>query len=86
MLDTLHVPLVDQDDNLLLLTFVNFLEQVLVSSINKDALEFWEENSQRLNIPVHEIWVQAFLRELRRLGVVKSDGGLRSLHSPHVVS
>lgn len=86
VLDTLHVPLVDQDNNFLFRALINLSEKVIVSLINENTLEFWEENGEGLNVPVDEIWVQALLCELRWLRVVHSRNGLRSLHSPELVS
>ena len=44
VLDTLHVPLVDQDNNFLFRAPINLSEKVIVSLINENTLEFWEEN------------------------------------------
>ena len=86
VLDTLHVPLVDQDNNFLLRALINLSEKVIVSLINENILEFWEENCEGLNVPVDEIWVQALFTELRWLRVVQSSGGLRSLTTPELIS
>jgi len=38
------VPLVDQDNNFLFRALINLSEKVIVSLINENTLEFWEEN------------------------------------------
>ena len=53
VLDTLHVPLVDEDNDFLLWAFINFLEKLIISLVNENALEFGEEDSKGLNVPVH---------------------------------
>lgn len=61
MLNTLHVPLVYNDDNLLLRAFINGLEKILVTLIHENLLESWEEDVQVLNVPVDKIWVGTLL-------------------------
>ena len=72
VLNTFHVPLIDKDNNFLLGAFINLSEKVIVSPVDENTLEFWEENCEGLNIPIDEIWVEAFLCELSWLGVVES--------------
>ena len=72
MLDTLHVPLVDDYHYFLLRTLVNSLEQILITLVDEDLFESWEVNVQILDVPVDHVWVHAFLGELRRLRVVHS--------------
>jgi hypothetical protein len=52
MLDTLKMPLVDQDNDLLSLALVNLSEEVLVTLVYEDFLHFWEENVGALNVPI----------------------------------
>ena len=60
MLNTLHMPLVYNDDNLLLRAFVNGLEKILITLIHENLLESWEEDVQVLNVPVHKVCVGTF--------------------------
>ena len=64
VLNTFHVPLVDHSNNSLLWAGVNVLEKVLVSSVNKNALEFWEENIEGLDEPIYLVCVKALFRKL----------------------
>jgi hypothetical protein len=44
VLNTLHVPLVDDDNNSLVFAGVNLSEEILVSLVDKDGLELREED------------------------------------------
>jgi hypothetical protein len=44
MLNSFHVPLVDNNDNLFMRTSVNLFEQTLVSFVDKDSLQLRKEN------------------------------------------
>lgn len=44
VLNTLHVPLVDDDNNSLVVARVNLSEEILVSLVDKDGLELREED------------------------------------------
>lgn len=44
MLNTLHVPLVDYNDNFFSLSCVNHLKEIIITLINEDLLHLWEEN------------------------------------------
>jgi len=44
MLDSFHVPLIHNDNNLFTLSIVNLSEQVLVSLINNDLFHLGEES------------------------------------------
>lgn len=70
--NTLHVPLVDDNDDSFLIALVNLLEELLVSLINENALKLREVDIQRLNVPVHQVWVQTFLCKLTGLTVVQT--------------
>lgn len=70
VLNSFHVPLVDNGYNSLLGAAINHLEEVVVSLINEDALESVEENVHVLNVPVDQMLVKALLSELRWLRVV----------------
>jgi hypothetical protein len=71
VLDTLQVPLVDQNYDLLSGSIVYFLKQLLVLLIHKDLLKLGEENRSRLSEPVHLVLVHTLLGE--RSGAHKSD-------------
>ena len=86
MLDTFHMPLIDNDNYFFLWTLINSLEQVWVSLVNKNLLKSWEEDVHVLNVPVHEIWVGALLGELSCLWVLKSRNEVRLLCMPSMRS
>lgn len=86
VLNTLHMPLIDNDDNLLLWALVNGLEQVLVTLIHEDLLEPWEEDVRALNKPVDHVWVAALLSELSRLRVCQPALNVSVLCYPVVVA
>ena len=52
MLDTLKMPLVDQDNDLLSLALINLSEEILITLVYEDFLHFWEENVGALNVPI----------------------------------
>jgi len=86
VLDSFHVPLVDDNNYFLGSRFINSCKKVVVSLINKDSFEFWEENTQRLNVPVDKVRVKTFFTELRWLSVVKSRDGFVSFILPEGLS
>lgn len=57
MLNIFHMELVDYDDDFLMGTFVNLLEKILSSLVDKYSLEFWEEKISRLDEPVNVVWI-----------------------------
>jgi len=57
MHNSFHVPLVDNHHNSLSWAFINFLEKILIPLINKNSLEFWEENIGGLDEPVNLVWI-----------------------------
>ena len=44
MLNALHVPLVDNNDNFVSLSLVNLLKEIIITFINENLLHLWEEN------------------------------------------
>jgi len=86
MLDTFHVPLVDDNNNSLSVTFIYLFEEVLVSFVNENVFQLWEENVTILDEPVHLIWVKALLSELRWLRIMHSLGKLPPFHIPETMS
>lgn len=62
MLDTLHVPLINDNDNLLSLSLVDLLEKILISLVNHYLLDLGEEDVRRLDHPVHFVRVEHLLR------------------------
>ena len=44
VLNSFHVPLVDENDNLVTLSLIDFCEQILVSLIDQDLLDLGEED------------------------------------------
>ena len=59
MLDSLHVPLVYQDDNLLLGAGINSSKQIFVTLVDEDSLEVGEEDVSTLNVPVDHVLIEA---------------------------
>ena len=61
MLNSLHVPLVHNNNHILALSLINLTEQFFIFLVNKDLLELGEEDVCRLDEPVHQRGVEAFL-------------------------
>lgn len=59
----LHVPLVDNNNNSLVLGLVNFSVDVLSSLVDDSSFELWEEVLESSNVPVDKISIEALLRE-----------------------
>jgi hypothetical protein len=57
VLDTFHMPLVDQNYNFLSLSLVNLGKQFIVFLVNKNLLKFREENVGTLNVPIQVVLV-----------------------------
>lgn len=57
VLNTFHVPLIDNNYYFLVSAFINLLKQILVSSINENTFKFWEIQISGLNKPVDLIRV-----------------------------
>lgn len=70
VLNALHMPLVDHNNNSLLRTLINGLKEVLVTLIHKDLLQAREVNINVLDIPVDKVRIYALLRELVGLTVL----------------
>jgi len=73
VLNSLHVPLVDQHDDLVSLSAVNLLKQFVVTFINEYFFEFGEEDVCRLDEPVQLVLVQALFGESSRTNKAKLD-------------
>lgn len=65
VLNTLHMPLVYNDNNPFSITFIYLLEEILVSLVNENVLKLWEEDVCVLNEPVDLIRVKALFGKLR---------------------
>lgn len=63
MLDTLHMPLVDDDNDSLALGLINLFEELFVLLIDENSLELREESSACLRVPINLMLIQAFLGE-----------------------
>lgn len=67
VLNSFHVPLVDNEDNLVTLfvvhNSVDVAEKFFVLLVNHHFLCFWEEDVTCLNEPVHLVGVEALLTE-----------------------
>jgi hypothetical protein len=63
MLNTLQVPLIDEDNDLLALGLINLSEDIFITFINKDLLQFREEDSCALDVPVDQMLIEASLCE-----------------------
>jgi hypothetical protein len=73
MFDSFHVPLVDENNNFLLLSRINLSENALILSVNENSFEFGEENVHVLDVPVDLVLVKTLFSILRWLSVLKSD-------------
>jgi len=76
MLNSLHVPLVNDNNNFFMLWFIDDSEKIIISLVDKDFFVFWEENIHRLDIPVNQMRIKTFLWKLRWFAVVKSSDSL----------
>ena len=63
MLDTFHMPLVYDNDDLFTLGLINFAEEGLILLIDQDLFDFGEEHVSRLDVPIHVAGIETFLRE-----------------------
>lgn len=63
VLDTLHVPLVHNNDNFLALAAIDLFKEFLVLLVNEDLLDLWEEAGGCCDVPVHLVLVHALLTE-----------------------
>ena len=84
VLNSLHMPLVDDNDYLLFRAFVDCCEQVIIPLVNKDLLETWEEDGHGLDEPVHKVRISALLSKLTSLSVRKTRSNLKSFLVPEV--
>lgn len=84
VLDAFHMPLVHDNNDLLLGAPVDGLEQIVVSLVDEHSLPSGEEDVKVLHVPVHHVGVEAFLGELRRLRVVQARSDLTALFAPEV--
>ena len=82
VLDTFHVPLVNNDNNFLVFRLIDSLEEVIISIVDEDFLELGEENVHALDVPIEEVLINAFLRELSRLRGMGSLDDFFSLLAP----
>jgi len=64
--DSFHVHLVDDNNDFVTFGLLNLGEEVFVTLINENFFELREENIGGLDVPVHHVGVNAFLREGRR--------------------
>ena len=67
MLNSFHMPLVDQDDNLLFWAGINCPEQIFVTLVDEDSLEVGEEDVSALNIPVDHVLIKTLFSILAGL-------------------
>lgn len=78
MLDSLHVPLVDNNNYFLTICLVDLPEEILISLVNHYLFNLGEEDVGRLDVPVHFIGVEHFLsvrlRTRHRKNLAISDG------------
>lgn len=72
MLDSLHVPLVNDDYDFLVVALVDGRKEVIISLVNKDSLEFREEDIHALDVPVKHVLINTLLGELSWFRVVSS--------------
>ena len=63
VLDTLEMPLVHEDDNLLTGALINLSEEILIALVNKNFLQSGEEDLSALDVPVDQVLIKALLCE-----------------------
>ena len=63
VLNTLEMPLVDEDDDLLSGALINLSEEILITLVNKNFLQSGEEDLCALNVPVDQVLIKALLCE-----------------------
>jgi hypothetical protein len=63
VLDTFKMPLINQDNDLVALSTVYLLVEILIPLVNKDLLQSREEDLRALNVPVDEVLVEALFGE-----------------------
>ncbi len=61
VLNTLDMPLVHKDNDLLCLALIDLLEKILIALVNENLLQSGEEDGRALNIPVDEVLIEALL-------------------------
>ena len=61
MLNSLHMPLIYNNDDFLLRALINCLEKILVTLVNENLLESWEENIHTLDVPIQKMRVNTSL-------------------------
>lgn len=86
MLNTFHMPLINNSNNFLFRTSIDLFEKVFITLINENLLEFWEVNISVLNIPVNQMWVKTFFSVLRWLWCLHSNSILVVLIWVHYMS
>jgi hypothetical protein len=64
MLNAFHVPLVDNHNDSLSFALVDRLEEVLVTLVDEDLFQSWEENGNILDVPVDQMRIDTLLGEL----------------------
>lgn len=69
VLNTLDVPLVNKDDDLLSGILVNQSEKILIALVNEYFLQSWEEDLCTLNVPVDKMLVKALLSKCLGVGL-----------------
>jgi len=86
MFNTFHMPLIDNNNNSLSITFINLLVKVLVSLINENVLKFWEEDIHILDEPINLVWIQALFGKLRCFWILHSWNSFPPFHIPEIMS
>lgn len=63
MLNSLHVPLVHNNNDLLSFTVVNVGKQVLISLVNENLFNSREKDVKVLNVPIDQMLIETLLSE-----------------------
>ena len=63
VLNSFHVPLVNNNYNFLTLGAINLFKKLLVLLIDEESLELGEESGAGLSVPVDHVLIQALLSE-----------------------
>ena len=86
VLDTLEMPLVHEDDDLLTGALVNLSEQILIALVNKNFLQSGEEDLSALDVPVDQVLIEALLCEGLWVGLSNLLAGGSELLSVEALS
>jgi hypothetical protein len=72
VLNSFHVPLVDNDNNFFLRCGIDMFEKIFISFVDEYSFQLWEVNIKILNVPVDLVLIETFFRKLRWSSILNS--------------